>query len=211
MESNFNLERFDIFPVPVYAIKLQNVDEINSYLERTAGRLELEDGHDKTNYCETGYTTFKKHDNILSHDECQTLLELIGNAVFTIHQNTGLTGGVYLQNSWLSINRKHSYHERHNHLPSTWSGVYYVKANTDDANLTFVNNNLRSHWPFCQLEENNMDNSANAMFSAETARLYIFPGYVEHMVEEQLVQQDRITLSFNFGVKFSNTEEQEND
>jgi len=194
------LERFDIFSVPVYTTEYVDDNGVNQYLKDLVTQLEDEDGDSKTDYCLSGYTSFKKHDNILSLDHCQHLLHYIGGAVDTIHKSTGLSGNIYLQNSWLSINRKYSYHEMHNHLPSTWSGVYYVEAKESDANLTFVNSNLRSHWPFCRSDENNMDNSANAIFESRTNVLYIFPSYLEHMVLEQKTDNERITLSFNFGV-----------
>ena len=54
-----------------------------------------------------------------------------GNKILGIEADLTFVG------SWFSINRKHTYHEMHNHIPATWSGVYYVQAKEDDAPITF--------------------------------------------------------------------------
>ena len=194
-----NKQRIDIFNVPIFVSEYEKGKELQKNCIDLLQSIEKEDT-EKDDYCQTGYTSYGKQDQILYEEPFKDLLNYIGNNVAEVHGAMQLTGNVKLQNSWFSINRKHSYHEKHNHLPSTWSGVYYVQADENDAPIQFINQNLNSHWPFTKPLEANPFNSQMSGFGVKTGLLFIFPSYLEHKVEEQKVDQERITISFNFEV-----------
>ena len=111
-------------------------------------------------------------------------------------KDMGMEGYANMTGSWFNINRKYSSHGNHNHIPDVISGIYYVKANKDDARITFHDQNKVSNWPW--------RGSTNPTFTIRTksfvpkmGTLYLFPSFVEHSVEQQLKDQERISISFN--------------
>ena len=86
----------------------------------------------------------------------------------------------------------------HNHIPDIWSGIYYVQAEENDARICFYDLNKTSNWPWRPVESNF---SSMKMFAPKTGKLYLFPSYIMHEVEQQTTESDRISISFNIGVK----------
>lgn len=195
-------EQRDLFSVPVFRLKYLYAEELQNSVLDLFYKIEKEDTS-PIPYSMNGYTSYCK-DNILDLDECKDLKKFISAAVTRINNDVGIAGTPKLKNSWFSINRKYSYHERHNHLPEVWSGVYYVKSDIEDAPLTFINKNLESHWPFSNSLFNNDYNSSIANFFVETGIMYIFPSYLDHAVDQQTKDNDRVTIAFNFGIKNEN-------
>ena len=155
-----------------------------------------------TKYSDQGYTSFfTDNQNILATNKnCNDLLKFINEQMNEFHNLMELQGTPFLQNSWFSINRKHSYHERHNHLPCIYSGVYYVQAQEDDASLFFVNENLDNNWPYIGKKNSNNFNEQSVSVMSRTGILWLFPSFAWHKVSEQLTDNERISIAFNFGV-----------
>lgn len=190
-----NIQTHNLFP----SIICRNYYDLHESLsEKLIPKLLDIEEKDKspTLYSNNGYTNFGKEENILDLNECLSLKSWLLETVNFFSNEIGVTGEFVFDNSWFAINRKHSYHEQHNHLPAVWSGVYYVQANENDSGLTFVNKNLESNWPWGDTE-NNESLKYNATMPITSGIAYIFPSYLDHKVNQQLVDQDRIMISFN--------------
>ena len=96
--------------------------------------------------------------------------------------------------------RKYTYHEEHHHMPSVWSGVYYVQADNDHPGLTFVNRDQKQHWPRTGITQLTESNSPEVTSPAETGNVIIFPSHVLHKVHQQMVDKERVMVSFNYGI-----------
>lgn len=191
--------RQDLFPVPLFRLKYlysqELLDAALPYLYEIESNDEM-----PVKYSNNGYTNYGKT-NILDLDIFKDLKKFLYAAIKNINLELQILGDPVLTNSWFSINRLHSYHERHNHLPEVWSGVYYLKANVNDSPLTFYNKNLESNWPYSNLLSNNSYNSSISSCTAETGVAYIFPSYIDHAVGQQTQDSDRITIAFNFNLR----------
>ena len=193
-----SFEIYNIFPAPVVMGQYENHASIKEVL--LPKFYEYEKSTPCENYWHGGYTSYGSDEQVLFWDECEDLTNFIGNSVANFHSHIGLIGNVALQNSWFSINRQYALHEKHNHLPSTWSGVYYVQCDEEDSGLTFVNKNLDSNWPYSSRSEPNEYNSSVNTFQPQTGTLILFPSYLNHKVEQQTTENERVTIAFNFGV-----------
>jgi len=192
---------YNLFPVPIVSSFYSDSTNLKKVLAPKFKEYEI-NNPDGDQYSPYGYTSYYSSDNILLWKECKELLDVIGNEVVSLHHKAGLSGSVYLENSWFSVNRQGSYHDPHCHIPSIWSGCYYVQSNLDqDAKISFLNNNHYSNWPFVQKSITTEYNSNSSTFSVETGTLLIFPSYLLHRVEQQLSSNDRITIAFNFNSK----------
>jgi uncharacterized protein (TIGR02466 family) len=111
---------------------------------------------------------------------------------------------------WYNINRKYNYNHTHYHPLAILSGVLYLKVPTNSGKITFTRAgseadrmDFLSAW---QLETNQViaDNAnTNVMHSKEPEEnlLIIFPGHLEHYVEQNLTNDaddSRISVSFNY-------------
>jgi len=193
-----NIEVKNLFPVPLFKTEYQDQTLCSNLTQKF---LEIEkDDKNPAEYCLAGYTSFGRDDNVLFWEECADLLDFIGNSVASCHNHVGLAGNVVHAGSWFSINRKHAFHERHNHIPHTWSGVYYLQSAEDqDAPLTFINKNFDNNWPYCTKYGGEYIASSGKVF-VNTGDLGIFPSYLEQKVDEQIADTERITIAFNSDV-----------
>ena len=186
-----------IFPTQVFRAQFDSAQELAKVVVPTL--LDQEKNDKKPlKYTANGYTDYGR-ENLLERPIFKELKEFIDDVVVRCHKQTGLQKEPSLRSSWFSINRKYTYHEEHNHLPDTWSGVYYIQADQDHPGLTLVNPNMKSNWPRVNVSELNEANSPNVTCAAMTGSLIIFPSHLHHKVEQQMVDKERIMVAFNYG------------
>ena len=199
MSDNTSIEQFQLFTVPVFRVMYDDAEKLKDILMPKF--LEQEKQDKDPCFYPNGYTNYGKKENILFEPECNDLLSFIGQNCFNLHSNIGLSGNVFLQYSWYTIGRKYSYHEPHNHLPSTWSGVYYVDCSEDDAPLVFMNRNTEFVWPYPAevLQYTSLNANTTSLWN-KTGHCVFFPSYLTHKVEMSANDTQRTTIAFNFGV-----------
>lgn len=190
-----NIQTHNLFPTTICRNYYDLQESLAEKLVPKLLDIESED-QDPVLYSNNGYTNFGKEPTVLDLEECVSLKSWISDTVNFFSNELGVPGEFVFDNSWFAINRKHSYHESHNHLPAVWSGVYYVKANENDSGLTFINDNLESNWPWCETA-NNESLKYNATMPISSGILYVFPSYLNHKVNQQQADQERIMISFN--------------
>lgn len=188
------MEHYNLFSIPLFRSEFyldNSVDVINMFQEIKSQSFER--------YTLNSFTSYGRINDILEKNELLELKEFILNKLNATNSLSGIDDKIEIDHSWFSINKQGGYHEEHNHLPSIWSGVYYVKADNNDANITFVNKNLTdTGWPYMSNKD-----SSNSIVSQQTSCsvssgiLLIFPGYLRHKVEQQTTDNERIAISFN--------------
>ena len=132
--------------------------------------------------------------------EFANLWSMIDRSVNHFHQQQGLSSFVYISDLWFNINYYGSSNVPHTHKGSIWSGVYYIKTPENCGNLGFLNPNLVSTWdiPKSIMDENAKDNFTQTFFvEPEKNVLYVFPSWLQHFVDANMSQEERISLSFN--------------
>lgn len=104
-----------------------------------------------------------------------------------------------IQNIWINVNTPGSYNHLHNHAGAVLSGVYYVKATPEQGNIFFERSDGAEYF-LPPIEKANYFTSTATTYKAMTDALYIFPGWLKHSVQPNLTKEDRISISFNYGV-----------
>ncbi len=188
-----------IFPTKVYRSTFEDAQELQKKIVPLFLHKEKND-MSPVRYSANGYTSYGNDSNVLDIPDLFNLKEFLTDIIMKCHQEAKLNGVPKLESSWFSIMRKHTYHEEHHHMPSVWSGVYYVQADQTHPGLTFVNRNQKTHWPRTGVSELTESNSPEVTCSAETGSVIIFPSHVLHKVHQQTVDKDRIMISFNYGI-----------
>lgn len=192
--------KHEIFPITIWEYQYDSAESLSQKVVPMFNDIEKNNPND-INYPLEGYTSYGVIPNILDYDEMVELKQFILKSVIESLKDLGIPGYAEMTGSWFNINRKYSSHGPHNHVPDTLSGIYYVKANEDDANITFHDQNKISNWPWKPSTKKDSRCFSSANFKPKTGRLYVFPSYAQHSVEQQIEDSSRVSISFNVFVK----------
>ncbi len=114
---------------------------------------------------------------------------------------------ICLDNMWININCKGSYHKTHTHPNSMFSGVYYITAPVNSGSICFEHpavDTMQYDWKDNYKDIMSEVNSENWYVSALTGRLLLFPSWLKHSVSQNLIEENRIALSFNAHIGVNN-------
>lgn len=103
-------------------------------------------------------------------------------------------------NGWLNINRENDFNILHTHPLTSIASVFYIKSEPNSGNIKFKSPTLVSHYP---INASNKNFYGGCTLASKTGNLYLFPSYLEHLVEPNKSGQDRISLAVNFTSKGS--------
>ena len=188
-----------IFPTKVYRAQYEEAQELQKSIVPAFLEQEKKDTS-PVKYSANGYTSYGVNSDVLRMPQLSALKGFLDEVIKQCHQEAKLNGEPKLMSSWFSINRKYTYHEEHHHMPDVWSGVYYVQADQDHPGLTLVNSNQKTHWPRTGVTQLTESNSPEVTCVATTGTVIIFPSYLLHKVHQQMVDKERITVAFNYGI-----------
>ena len=107
-----------------------------------------------------------------------------------------------LDNMWANINKRWDYNVKHAHPHSNISGVYYVTVPEPKAKIWFhdpVHSRYMIELHHDDEKTKNMPEFwSNVHYEPVPGKLILFPSYLEHTVEQNLSNENRISISFNF-------------
>jgi len=101
---------------------------------------------------------------------------------------------------WLNINSPGNFNEQHRHPATNLSAVYYVKANENSGNIWFIRDGRTEDY-FHSNGRNTIHTAPRTSEEVTTGKFYIFPSHLDHKVDPNLSNEDRISLAFNFSFK----------
>lgn len=111
-----------------------------------------------------------------------------------------------IKRSWFNVNTKQSSNLLHTHT-STFSGVYYLKANKNSGKICFVNLAMLNSWNGYNLLDKR-DNRSHYTFVSDTfyfnpieGQILIWQSHIPHYVMPNDDDEDRISISFNIEVQ----------
>ncbi len=107
-------------------------------------------------------------------------------------------GDVYIS-TWVNINNRGAYNRRHTHADgiNLLSGVYYVTVPENSGNIVFHDPRPIRLQSFADMRYYGQDKLHNYKIKAEEDKLLLFPCWLEHEVEPNNTDEDRISISFN--------------
>ena len=140
------------------------------------------------------------------NEQIQLLVDSIIERVSVLKSRLGFKDDVkiYLNNLWININQKSSFNRPHIHM-STLSGTYYVDCNINSGNLVFKHPSIGHQYSFKDDSIINFTefNAATWSVLPEVGKLVIFPSWLEHYVEPNTSEQERISIAFNIEIEKS--------
>jgi uncharacterized protein (TIGR02466 family) len=106
-----------------------------------------------------------------------------------------------VDNMWININKKGNYNTAHNHPGCYISGVFWVKVPENSGNLVFTNPHSFDQYRLIQSATDWVKNNHNYHhtfeFKPHEGTLVMFPANLDHKVEPNQSDEDRISIAFN--------------
>ena len=101
-----------------------------------------------------------------------------------------------ITSSWMALNTPGTFAQQHSHSYSDISGVYYFKTNGHDGSIYFENP-VRTH--VGGFITHRINTKVGTL--PEVGKIIMFPGWLEHGVDFNTTEDDRISISFNIDFK----------
>lgn len=192
-----------LFPTPIWQYILEDCDELNDRL------IQDIDGFDWPGYMvEQGLDlgddlNSRSEDMFIPINRAPGLMIVLNQALAFAAEAADQYGWdleqhkLQIEQFWVNLNKPHGYNMQHNHAPNHISGVYYVQVPAQSGDIKFFDD--RKLRDVC--EPGAVRDSALA-YSSYTFRpsaglMFLFPGWLDHLVGQNKSEQDRISISFN--------------
>ena len=192
---DLNYKTVNIFPVPVHQFDVNGFSEIQDELIDYVYKMREKDpvGHTISNRrgWQSSCFSLENEDDILQNFLTNCLSEFP-----PIEKSIKL-----FVSAWININPPEAFNLKHNHPTSDLSGVLWIKSQKDCGNIIF--DSPRSFATHQEIECYNEDFKENNnyfhsfSFNPVAGRLLVFPSHLEHHVDFNESQEDRISVSFN--------------
>ena len=188
------------FSTPIWAEKIKNYKDSNEQIYDYIKKLQKNDGEGIVKSNIKGWHS-KNFD--LKEKEPQNFIKIISRQIENVikdmdwdtrNQKTKIT------NMWAIINKGGAANGRHHHGNSSLSAAYYVRAPKNSGDIVFYDPRPA---PVYSHPISNKPNFLNAMtnsISPIEGLLVLFPGYLDHSVNENLSNEERIVISFNISI-----------
>ena len=105
---------------------------------------------------------------------------------------------ILLSSLWANINDFGAWNAPHAHLPCEWSGVLYIDVNEDpqEKNNGIAPGDIMFFDPVPVGAP--YRKSSTVSYTPKNGTLFMFPGYLMHMVAPHYEEKSRISMAFNF-------------
>ena len=193
---DLNYKVVNIFPSSIHSLGINNFDEYKDRLIKETYQERDEDpiGRKISNY--GGWQS-----NQINIQECksETLKKVIIDSlseVRSIFKNVSI-----IIEGWKNINAPGNFNVKHDHPRSNLSGVLWIKTPKNSGNLVFTSPQLFNKFQelYNYTDEFKYDTKSymTYYFPPTEGRILLFPSSLEHEVEENKSNEDRISYSFN--------------
>ncbi|MDC2978835.1 TIGR02466 family protein [Pelagibacteraceae bacterium] len=189
------------FPTPVWTLQLENYKMINEQMYRFIKDSQLKDQKGIT---KSNIRGWHSQDFNLQEKQPKEFITFISPAIEKVMKDMNWEKqmqSVNINNMWAIINTGGSTNLRHQHGNSTISGAYYVRAPINSGDIVFYDPRPAPVYSYPKaLGPNSLNAQINGISPKEGA-LVLFPSYVDHSVNENLSNEERIVISFNITIQ----------
>ena len=200
---DLNYKVVNIFPSSIHSLGINNFDDYKDQLIQETYQERDEDLIGRKIYNRGGWQS-----NQINIQECKskTLKKIIIDSLsgFTpISENVSM-----VIEGWKNINAPGDFNVKHDHPRSNLSGVLWIKTPKNSGNLVFTSpqlfNKFQELYNYTDKFKYDTKSYMTYYFTPTEGRILLFPSSLEHEVEENKSDEDRISYSFN--IKLINEE-----
>ena len=189
------------FPTPVWTLQLDNYQSINEEMYKFIKNTQSKDqkGISKSNIKGWHSKDFNMQEN-----EPKNFIKFILPAIEQVITDMNWEKqkqSININNMWAIINTGGSANLRHQHGNSTISGAYYVRAPKNSGDIVFYDPRPAPVYTYPKAVNPNLLNAQVNGISPKEGALVLFPSYLDHSVNENLSNEERIVISFNITIQ----------
>ncbi len=186
-----------LFPTPVWTLQLKNYEKLNEemYTFIKSNQIKDDKGINKSNI-----KGWHSKDFDLQEKEPKNFINFISPYIEKVMIDMNWDRekqSVKISNMWSIINTGGSTNSRHQHGNSTISGAYYVRAPKNCGDIVFYDPRPAPVYSYPTALGPNLLNAQVNGINPKEGVLILFPSYVDHSVNENLSNDERIVISFN--------------
>ena len=200
---DLNYKVVNIFPSSIHSLGINNFDD---YKDQLIQETYQERDEDPTGRKISNRGGWQSNQININHCKSETLKEIIIGSLSefrSISKNVSI-----IIEGWKNINAPGDFNVKHDHPRSNLSGVLWIKTPKNSGNLVFTSPQLFNKFQelYNYTDEFKYDTKSymTYYFPPTEGRILLFPSSLEHEVEENKSDEDRISYSFN--IKLINEE-----
>ncbi len=190
-----------LFPTPIWTIQFENYKIVNEEMYQF---IKNQQSNDQKGINKSNVKGWHSNDFELNDDEPQKFIKFISNSIEQVMTDMKWEKNkqsVKINNMWAIINTGGSANLRHQHGNSTISGAYYVRAPKDSGDIVFYDPRPAPIYSHPNVESPNLLNAQVNSITPKEGALVLFPSYLDHSVNENLSNEERIVISFNIKIQ----------
>lgn len=190
-----------LFPTPIWTIQFENYKIVNEEMYQF---IKKEQNNDQKGINKSNVRGWHSKDFELNNNEPQKFIKFISNSIEQVMTDMKWEKNkqsVKINNMWAIINTGGSANLRHQHGNSTISGAYYVRAPKDSGDIVFYDPRPAPIYSHPNVESPNLLNAQVNSITPKEGALVLFPSYLDHSVNENLSNEERIVISFNIKIQ----------
>ena len=107
---------------------------------------------------------------------------------------------VKITGMWAIINKKNASNSMHIHSNNYISAAYYVKAPINCGDIVFYDPRFAATYRYPKISKTNKLNSNIVSFQPKEGMLVLFPSYLQHSVNANKTDEERMVISFNINL-----------
>ena len=190
-------EVFQLFPTCVWMHDVADPGSLNHQLTAEIAKLEQE-----TPVTFGGLNAWQSTDDLHFKPPFQDFCKLaLASAKGALGFLKCRYDEAYITSCWANVNRQGYSHRDHVHPNNLLSGVSYVKIPARSGSIVFSDPRPQAHVLAPSVKEYTNINSNEYRIEAQAGRLVLFPSWLQHMVETNQSNEERISIAFNVMLK----------
>ena len=191
--------RQDLWPTPLWYFEVpQSLVNPGDIAQEAYTHQKMDPGLSISNV--GGYQSSALTMNDRVHKNLSRLMEFIVGQCQVCAQEFGFTHQLALTNYWININKKYNYNKMHIHSPSRLSGSYYA-VTPPDSGCIVLHNRPEASYIMGDLKQAGAKDTVFTVteqaFQPKAGAVVVFPGWLQHSVDENRSDKDRISIAFN--------------
>ena len=185
------------FPTPVWTLQLDNYQSINEQMYKF---IKITQSKDSKGISKSNIKGWHSKDFNMQENEPKNFIKFILPAIEQVITDMNWEKqkqSININNMWAIINTGGSANLRHQHGNSTISGAYYVRAPKKSGDIVFYDPRPAPVYTYPKALKPNLLNAQVNGINPKEGALVLFPSYLDHSVNENLSNEERIVISFN--------------
>ena len=189
------------FSTPVWTSKLENYKSVN---DKIYAFIKNNQKEDQKGIIKSNIKGWHSNDFDMKNNDVIEFINLISPKLndAIVDMNWDLENqSVKITSMWAIVNIGGASNARHHHGNSDISAAYYVRAPKNCGEIVFYDPRPAPVYSFPKAINPNLLNAQVNGISPKEGALVLFPSYLDHSVNENLSNEERIVISFNITIQ----------